>query len=182
MAHIKNFDEFVSTNDNDNMLLEMATFGEERWGNNIYQIATHGIMSGDRPTPHIHIYHSNDKNKKNPSFNFEISLVDILCKDEINLIFQLDKDKNIHNSNRTQCSWTGYDEIVSGFRVFLFETPKPSKFGTFKDNLERAIYEWNRESDYSATQNGQNTLKKYFTEKKLVALPQYQSYLEDYDV
>lgn len=104
-----------------------------------------------------------------------------MCKDEINLVYQRDKDKNIEHTNRIECDWKGYDDIKSGFKAFLFSTHKPSKFGTFKDNLERAIYEWNRESDFTATQNGKNILK-IFLQKKLVALPQYQSYLEDYDV
>ncbi len=163
------------------MIVEMATFGEEKWGKHTYKIATHGMMSADRPTPHIHIYYNKEKNMKNPSFNFEISLIDILCKDEINLIFQVDRDNNIKNTNRIFCSWKGYAEIKDGFRKFLSDSPKMSRFGYFKDNLERAIYEWNRESDYSATMNGQNILGKYFKEHDLKALPKYQKYLEDYE-
>ena len=67
-------------------LLEMATFGAERWGNDTYKIAVHGASTKDRPTPHIHIYLANDQSYK--LFNFEISLIDILCNDEINLIYQ----------------------------------------------------------------------------------------------
>lgn len=182
MEKIKTIDEFVTGGNTEygSAIVEMATFGEEKWGNNTYKISIHGAMSADRPTPHIHIYYKQEKNTRNPVFNFEISLIDILCKDEINLIYQRDKDKNIERTNRAECGWKGYDDIKSGFKVFLFSTPKPSKFGTFKDNLERAIYEWNRESDYSATQNGENTLNKYFKEHGLVVLPKYSSYLEDY--
>ena len=58
----------------------MATISKaERWGNNTYRIAVHGIVSGERETPHVHIYLTND-NKPYNNFNFEISIIDILCE------------------------------------------------------------------------------------------------------
>lgn len=164
-----------------NMLLtEMATFGVERWGNTTYKIAVHGASSNDRPTPHLHIYLNNDVNPYS-QFNFEISLIDILCKDEINLIFQYDRSKNVNNRNRTQCSWTGYNEIKEGITNFLFSPCTTNRFGSFSDNLERGIFEWNRETDYVKTINeGINVLRLYFEERHLSPLSKYAKYLNDY--
>ena len=67
-------------------IYEMATISKnEMWGNEHYKIAVHGPESNDRSNPHIHIYLANDHLPYN-KFNFEISLTDILCNDEINLI------------------------------------------------------------------------------------------------
>ena len=80
-------------------IFEMATISKtERWGNNIYRIAVHGTASGDRETPHIHIYLANDTKPYN-KFNFEISIIDILCKDEINLIYQRSQKEHRKNSD-----------------------------------------------------------------------------------
>ena len=168
------------TIDNREPLMEMATFGVERWGHTLYKIAVHGASTNDRPTPHIHIYLNNDVNPYT-RFNFEISLIDILCKNEINLIFQRDRERNIDNRDRNQCSWTGYDDIRKGITEFLFSPCATNRFGDFSDNLERGIFEWNRETDYVKTINeGVNVLRQYFEEKKLTPLPQYAKYLKDY--
>lgn len=160
---------------NKNLMLEMATFGTERWGNDTYKIAVHGASTNDRPTPHIHIYLNNDV-PPFKLFNFEISFEDIVSKDEINLIYQLDRHKHVKNTNSTECSWTGYADIYEGFKNFLFSAPTKTKFGTFKDNLERAIYEWNRETDFVKTEQGGNPMKEYFDEKGVVVLPKYLGY------
>ena len=156
------------------VLLEMATFGTEKWGNNTYKIAVHGASTKDRPIPHIHIYLNNDANYK--LFNFEISFVDILCKDEINLIYQYDRANHIRNTNRNNCSWNGYADILKGFKKFLFSQPILGRFGTFKDNLERAIYEWNRETDFAKTEQGGNPLKEYLDSKGITILEKYKGY------
>ena len=68
------------------LIFEMATISRDvKLGKNRYKIAVHGTLSGDRKNPHIHIYLSTDNRLYN-KFNFEISIVDILCYDEINLI------------------------------------------------------------------------------------------------
>lgn len=163
-------------------LLEMATFGVERWGNTLYKIAVHGASTADRDTPHFHIYLNNDINPYT-QFNFEISLEDILCKNEINLIFQHDRARNVNNRNRTECSWTGYREIKEGLVDFIFNKCPTNRFGEFEDNLARGIYDWNRETDYIKTVNqGINVLRLYFEEHNLVPLPQYQKYLKDYNL
>ena len=157
-------------------LLEMATFGVEKWGNRTYKIAVHGAGTSDRPTPHLHVYINTDA-RPGASFNFEISLVDLLCKGEVVLIYQYDRANNVKRTNRTNCSWEGYRDIYEGVKTFLFgQACKPSKFGTFADNMERAIYEWNRETDFAKTENGGNPLKEYLDAKGLVVLPQFERY------
>lgn len=163
----------------EHVLNEMATFGTERWGNSTYRIAVHGASTKDRPTPHIHIYLNNDVQPYN-MFNFEISLVDILCSNEIHLIYQLDRRNNIKRVGRENCSWEGYKEIYNGFRKFLSSASVSKRYGSFDDNLDRAIYEWNRETDFQKTENGGNPLKDYLDEKGLTVLPNYLKYFEPY--
>lgn len=153
--------------DNIHLVTEMSTFGREKWGKHTYKIAVHGASTNDRPNPHIHIYYENEKNTVYPQFNFEISLVDILTKDEINLIYQVDKSRNIYISNRISTTQTGYADILKGFKEFLFSTPKPNKrTGTFIDNLDRAIHEWNRETDlYKYETLGENPLLDYLNSR-----------------
>ncbi|MBO5849961.1 MAG: hypothetical protein J6Q47_01600, partial [Paludibacteraceae bacterium] len=83
--------------DRSEMLFEMATFGKPRWDKTDYRIS----VSKDGETPHIHIYLLKDDDHTN--FNFEVSLVDILCNDEINLIYQLDRKNNIMRTHRREC-------------------------------------------------------------------------------
>ena len=160
------------------LLNEMATFGTEKWGNNTYRIAVHGASTKDRPTPHIHIYLNNDV-QPFTQFNFEISFEDILCKDEINLIYQLDRKNNIKRTNRTECSWKGYADIYNGLRHFLSSPSISKRYGAFIDNLDRAIYEWNRETDFSKTETGGNPLKEYLDSKGLIVLPKYMIYFNE---
>lgn len=163
----------------DELVLEMATFGEEKWGNNIYRIAVHGPASKDREQPHIHIYLSNDKAPYN-NFNFEISLIDIVCYDEINLIYQRDKETNKLIKHKNKCSWEGYRKIKNCFVDWLFD--KPSKPGEYIDNLDVAIDEYNRESNYTDWKNGRNTFLKYIHERGLRILPQYFKYFSSDDL
>lgn len=167
------------TDNHASVLSEMATFGSERWGNRQYKIAIHGVNSGDRPTPHIHIYYNQERNTRNPVFNFEISLLDILERNELNLIYQKDKSQNIKRTNRSECNWTGYKDIFDGLLSFLTSTSKCPIFGKQTSNLGRAIYEWNKETNYDATENkGVNVLGRLIDKSKV--LPEYQSLVEDY--
>lgn len=170
----------VECSGSNNMLLEMATFGVERWGNNTYRIAVHGTGVNERPNPHIHIYLNTDHNPFT-QFNFEISLVDILCNDEINLICQIDRKNNVHNTHRRVCSWAGYKEIRDGLAKFLAAPCKNNRDAHCTDNLERCIYDWNRETDFvKTTQQGINVLGAYFAAENLTPLPKYAKYLADY--
>ena len=161
-----------------NQLLEMATCGVEKWGKNTYKIAVHGASSKDRPTPHIHIYLDKDVYPY-AEFNFEISFVDLICKDEVIPIYQVDREHNLKKTNRKDCSWVGYKDIFKGFKEYLFQPHKSSKYGSFSDNLERVIYEWNKETDYVKTTNGGNPLKEYLDKNGLTPHPKYAKYFND---
>lgn len=154
-------------------IIEMATISKvERWGNEQYRIATHGTAAGDRETPHVHIYLSNDTKPYN-KFNFEISLIDILCYDEINLIYQRDKKANKLITNRNRCSWEGYNKILNGFEEWLFERSKMP--GEFKDNLDAIIWCYNNESSSLS----ENPLLDYINERGLTILDKYKHYFNN---
>ena len=167
----------------DHPLTLCATFGAEQWGENHYRIAIHGLTADDRNVPHIHVYRQKERNTCSPVFNFEISLLDILTKDEINLIYQKDLEKNIQFTNRRDCSWTGYAEILKGMKNFLQKENPVPVFGKNVTNLERCIYEWNKETDYSAAVNSHiNVFRNYIEEHDIDVLPKYQHILNDYIV
>lgn len=187
MEKIKKFNEFVngetlnektSMEENFDMLYEMATCGVEKWGDDTYKIAVHGASTKDRLTPHIHIYLNKDQNPYK-LFNFEISFVDLVCSDKIIPIYQLDRQNNFKRTNRRECTWVGYKDIIDGLKLFLSQ-PSQSKFGNFSTNLERVIYEWNRETDFVKTNNGGNPLKEYLDSHGLVPHPKYKHLFEDY--
>lgn len=150
------------------VIFEMTTIDKQvKFGKNNYKIALHGPAKNDRENPHIHIYLSNDVIPYN-RFNFEISLIDILCYDEINLIYQRDKSKGKRITNRNKCSWIGYSEIKTGFEDWLFENTKYP--GNFKYNLEVIIWSYNNES------NIDNALLEYIKCHGLKILNKYSGY------
>lgn len=162
------FDAFTPSEN----IFEMATISKaERWGNDNYKIAIHGTAKGDRETPHVHIYMSSDRIPYN-QFNFEISLVDILCYDEINLIYQRDRKTNKLITNRSKCSWNGYKRIKEGFEDWLFDKCKLP--GEFKDNLDAIIWSYNNESNLLTD----NPLKDYLDSRGFVVLDKYKHYFE----
>lgn len=123
-------------------LYEMATIHKSvKLGDDFRSIQIHGTNAGDRPNPHIHIYASNSKT----SFNFEISLVDIVCYDEINLITMTDVKKHIKIKNRSKCSWTNYSSLRRDFEEWL-ESDNRTVKGDFQNNLDALIYFYNNES------------------------------------
>ena len=174
-------EEFAFISNSRVVLTEMATFGVQKWGNETYKIAVHGSSTKDRPTPHIHIYLNNDVNPYS-KFNIEVSLVDLLCSDAIVPIYQHDAAHNVLNTNRRDCSWTNYNDILKGLIEFFKTGPISTKFGSFENNIERAIYEWNRETDFQKTEKGGNPLKEYFESKGLVPLSKYAKYLKDKEI
>ena len=152
-------------------IFEMATITKDiKWGNEHFRVAVHGTAAGDRDVPHVHIYLSADKKPYN-RFNFEVSLVDILCYDEVNLIFQRDEKTGKRISNRNKCSWEGYKKIADGFEDWLEQ--KPTTPGDFKTNLEAVIYWWNEESDSSSD----NPLKDWIESRGLKVLDKYKDIL-----
>lgn len=153
----------------DALIVEMVIIGYDlKFGKDRFKVAIHGTSSGDRENHHIHIYLENDKIPFN-KFNFEISLVDILCYDEINLIYQRDVRNGIKRTNRVKCSCDGYFKLKEDFEDWLFS--KSSKRGDFKDNLDAIIYFYNEE-------NHNKTLFDYIEEHGLKVLDKYKNYKE----
>ena len=153
-------------------ILEMATIAKQAnlWKSK-YKIACHGTNASDRPNPHIHIYLSNDRRPYN-KFNFEVSICDILCKDEINLIKMRDEKNGIKKNNRDKCSWDGYQKLKNDFEDWLFNR-KVEIPGNFIDNLDACIYWYNQECDGS-----DNPIKDYIEEHGWKVLPKYKKYIE----
>lgn len=154
-------------------VLEMATIDRNALTKNKYKIAIHGIDASDRPNPHIHIYMSDDV-RPFSKFNFEISLCDILCKDEINLIKMKDKKKDININNRDKCSWKGYHRLHDEFEDWLFSKSKYP--GEFKDNLDAIVWNYNHECTGSV-----NYVKEYIKEQGWKVLPKYKYYVDNND-
>lgn len=144
-----------------------------KWGKWQYRVAIHGADTKDRPYPHIHIYDANDS-KPGLTFNFEVSLIDILCKDEINLVAQKDyrKRKRLYISNKSKCSWEGYSDILDNFEDWLMD--KSNRPGEFKDNLDFLIWSYNDE-----TLSETKALQKYIEEQGLKILHKYQWYIDN---
>lgn len=169
----KNKESNVNVNEQaTNMLLEMATFGKPKWGDKMYKISVHGPATNDRETPHIHIYLLNDKGNQN--FNFEVSLVDILCKDEMNLIYQIDREKHIVRTHRRDCSWTGYASIYNGFKDFLTTNQNWGLYKNCENGIQASIEAYNNESNSLG-----NALKEYLDKRGLVVLSKYAKYFEE---
>ena len=155
---------------------EMATISRnEKFGKDNYRVSIHGPASADRENPHIHIYLANDIIPYN-KFNFEISLTDILCKDEINLIYQRDIRNHVMRSNRSKCSWDGYKNLLYDFEDWLFNE-NVKKAGDFIDNLHALIFFYNDESPYTE----QNSLLKYIKDHGLKILNEYEKYFSEED-
>lgn len=152
-------------------VLEMAVISRKSLTKNKYKVVIHGTDSGDRPNPHIHIYLDDDV-RPFSKFNFEISLCDILCYDEINLIRMKDKKKDLDIRNRDKCSWDNYHKLHDEFEDWLFS--KPDNIGQFKDNLDAIVWYYNRES-----QQSNNYIRDYIENYGLEVLPKYKSYIED---
>lgn len=111
-----------------------------------YNIAVHGASSKDREYPHFHIYLTGDNSQK--QFNFEISIIDLLCNNELNLIRQLDKTKKkkVDIKNREYCSWEGYSKLLYDLEDWL-EKPYRKIERQYKNNLHAIVEKYNEESE-----------------------------------
>jgi hypothetical protein len=153
-------------------LLEMATFGRINADSKLYKIAIHGPATKDRDYPHIHIYLANDSTD-NPTFNFEVSLIDLVCSDCIKLVSQLDREKNIHNTHKDDCTWEGYRDLYKSFKAFLFAKPMKTVYvNSAINNLQVAIMEWDNENNDNMEDN-ESLMKKYIESKGFTILPKY---------
>lgn len=149
-------------------VLEMSTISKSaRFGNQNYRVAIHGPAVGDRPYPHIHIYKATDKYPFN-NFNFEISLVDLLCYDELNLVAMVDKANKVSIKNRNKCSWKNYRKLRDDFEDWLGS--KSDYPGAFRDNLDAIIWNYNNESYED------NALINYIEDQSKKVLSKYQKY------
>lgn len=149
---------------------EMAfATNDVKLGRDHYRVALHGVAAGDRPYPHVHIYKKDDHYpwKK---FNFEISLVDLVCNDELNLVCQQDRNNRIDRRNRMKCSWTGYRDLRDDFEDWLED--KCTKPGAFINNLHFLIYAYNEEN------NEKDSLQSYIKSKGKSILSKYKKYFE----
>lgn len=159
------------------VLLEMATFGRINADNQLYRIAIHGPASGDRPMPHIHIYLAND-HAPYTNFNFEVSLVDLVCYDKIVLVAQTDRSKNIRRTNKNECTWSGYKDLYNEFRKFLFSKPMKKLYKNIaQNNLQVAIMEWDNENNDNMDDN-QSLMKTFIESKGFNILPSYLPFFE----
>ena len=156
---------------------EMATIGYPVIENTMYKIVIRGPDNNDRDQPHVHIYLKSDE-RPGTKFNFEVSLFDILTKDEINLVKQYDSTRNnrkVDIKNRADCSWEGYTWLKDGFIEFINEPPN-GKFKlnnpTARTNLELIINKWNDESNDTSY----NPLAEVIKDKKLEVLDKYKIY------
>lgn len=170
---MKSLKEYINTSqwDPEDFIIEMATIGRPILNKKKYHIAIHGVLAGDRPNPHIHIYLSDDVSPYN-KFNFEISLIDILCNDEINIIKMRDEHKGINKTNKEKCSWDGYTQLKYDFEDWLFF--KCTKPGNFENNLDACIYWYNEEGDPQSN----NPIRDYIKEHGLTVLDKYQKYID----
>lgn len=163
-------------------LFEMATVAKPNWEKVQYKVAIHGPASSDRPSPHIHIYllNGDDNHKK---FNFEITLIDLLCDDELNLSKQLDKrgNKEINTSDKQKCSWNGYNDIKQGLKDFLSGDDKKEflvkTYKNYNNGLEALVSAYNNEC------NIENGFGKFFETQGLTdkVLPKYKYLLSNFE-
>lgn len=159
------------------LLLEMATFGRLSDGKRQYKIAIHGPATNDRQMPHIHIYLNNDIFPYS-QFNFEISLVDIVCFDKITLIAQTDRENNIKRTNKEDCSWEGYRDLLKEFKKFLSQKPMKKVYKNAAiNNLQVAIMEWDNENNDNM-EDDESLMKKSIESKGFIILPKYLRYFQ----
>lgn len=154
-------------------IVEMATIDKKvKVGKDTYRIALHGPVVGDRPYPHFHIYLANDMfpYKK---FNIEVSLVDLLCYDELNIVAMQDKEKGTNIKNRDKCSWLGYRKLHNKIEDWL-EEPCTGIPGRFANNLEALIWSYDNESNQGLS------LLDYIKDQGKKVLPKYKKYFENY--
>lgn len=154
--------------------LSSATIGKPRWGEVDYRIAVHGSVSQVEDSPCVHIYLLSDIS--HDKFDFVVSMVDILCKDEVNLIRQTDEAKNVIRANENECSWEGYESIYEGLMTFLSDKSTIRPYASCENGLHASIAAYNAESNSRG-----NALKEYLDGRDLSILPQYAKYLNEED-
>lgn len=154
-------------------IVEMATIDKTvKVSKNTYRIALHGPAVGDRPYPHFHVYLANDVFHYK-IFNIEISLIDLFCYDELNIVTIQDKERKINIKNRNKCSWYGYRKLHDKIEDWL-EEPYTGLPGNFQNNLEALILSYDNESNESMS------LLEYINDHVKKVLPKYEKYFKSY--
>lgn len=155
---------------NDCPIQEMASISKHvKFGKGAYRVEIHGPASKDRETPHIHIYRADDSHPWT-KFNFEVSLVDIIRHDEINLVRMKDIVSRKNITNRSKCSWDGYSKMRNDFEDWLYSENVEIK-GDYIDNLDALLYWYNQQSNSS-----NNALLDYFKERGYKVHKNYHKY------
>lgn len=133
-----------ATNNVDELLLETATIGWPTIDKVKYRVSLHGCYAEDFPMPHIHLDRADDLERV--SFEFVISLVDMLATGEPVLVFQKDLANHVYLSGRTECRWDGYPKLHDGVVEYLEAGPEAVAPKHSRSNLESSIIAWNNES------------------------------------
>ena len=174
---IISIEECLSMSKEEQPLLEMATIGIIEANSNSYRIAIHGPATNDSPMPHIHIYLSQDKFPYS-LFDFEISVVDLVCRDEIVLVAQIDLANNIRRTHQNDCSWSGYNDLYKSINDFLSNPPMKKVYkGRALNNLQVAIMEWDNENNENMEDN-ESLMKRIIEDMGYTILPNYLPYFE----
>ena len=148
----------------------MVTIGAQRWGEYDYLVKTHGGI--DEEEPHLHILR---RDVDNSVFDFRVSLIDLVSKGELNLMYQCDIKNGVRHIKKSTCSWIGYIEIMEGLSAFLPSPPliQPNS-SMYKDNLDLTIHKWNIETNcFKVIEDNGNPFKEYLSKRGLKPLPKY---------
>lgn len=162
---------------NEELLCEMATIGTMNSNGTKYTLTVHGDPSYDRQTsPHMHaIAKIKWKGKDNAVFNLEISLIDILVKNQLTILRIKIGNKVIVNSQTTD--WSGYSQLKKDLEKYLFTGPVKYFGIELLNNLHLCIWQWNNEFDNALTRQGVNVMRLFLESKGIQPLDSYQAYL-----
>lgn len=157
-------------------LFEMVTVGAQRWGESDYLVKVHGGI--DDEEPHLHILR---RDFDYSAFDFRVSLIDLVSKGELNLMYQCDKQNGVRHIRKSTCSWNSYQELLDGLKLFLCSPPliQPNS-SMYKDNLDLVIDKWNIETDYFKVieENG-NPFRDYLSKRVIKPQPEYEKYFSE---
>jgi len=133
----------------------------------------------DGREPHFHITFANHEGD---DFRFEISLIDILAKDELNLVAMRDSrdpEGEIVHLIKDECSWKGYEDLREGVRAYLAEEETDSmrflrKGDTHLHSIVRA-WDWENHDEGICGY----VLDDYLRQNGISVLPKYAQLMKD---
>lgn len=129
--------------------------------------------------PHFHLTLAD---RGDQDFKFEISLIDILAKDEVNLVAMRDSrdpEHEIVHQLKDECSWEGYEDLRGGIRAYLAEDETdPMRFirkgDTHLHSIVRA-WDWENHCDHILGY----VLDDYLRQNDIRVLPKYAQIMKD---